>query len=491
MSRLTLWQRLALTFAALLLVGWSAIAWLQTRVAAQHEQEVAQRLSRDLAAHIAEHSALMQRDGSFDGDAVRRLFDMLMTVNPGAELYLLTPDGRIQAQAAPAGHVKRDRVDLQPLRRFLAGETLPIIGDDPRSDAGARKVFSAAPLRAGGREAGFVYVVLRGEAHDALAAAPPSNAMLRASLASMALVVLLVLLAGLAAFALITRRLRALTADVRRLERDGFAAASLDGLAAGAPGSPQRDEIAQLRQAFAQMARRIAAQWRELVDADLQRRELVANISHDLRTPLQSMHGYLETLALKSPQLGEADRRRYLDTALAQSRKVSRLAQQLFELARLEHGSVKPQAESFSLAELTQDVFQKFELTAESRGLRLDADLPPQLPAVKADLGMIERVLTNLLDNALRHTPAGGEVRVALSHAGGRVLVQVADTGPGIAPDVRRTLFVRAAAAPGRDGGGLGLMIVRRILQLHGSDIELLDRPGHGAVFAFALAASG
>ncbi len=126
--------------------------------------------------------------------------------------------------------------------------------------------------------------------------------------------------------------------------------------------------------------------------------------------------------------------------------------------------------------------------------MKLDADISLLLPAVNADLGMIERVLTNLLDNAVRHTPSGGEVRVELRHTDGRVTVQVSDTGPGIAPELRRTLFKRASTGSPlsgqSNGGGLGLMIVRRILQLHGSDIELLDRPGCGAVFSFALAAS-
>ncbi len=124
-----------------------------------------------------------------------------------------------------------------------------------------------------------------------------------------------------------------------------------------------------------------------------------------MRTPLSSLHGYLETLSLKSDTLGDADRRRYLSIALAQSAKVGHLAQSLFELAGLEHGLVEPQPEPFSLTDLIQDVFEKFELPAQSRGVRLDADIVLRMPNVHADFGMIERVLTNLLDNAIRHTP--------------------------------------------------------------------------------------
>ncbi|MFP3507623.1 sensor histidine kinase, partial [Burkholderia sp. SIMBA_062] len=104
------------------------------------------------------------------------------------------------------------------------------------------------------------------------------------------------------------------------------------------------------------------------------------------------------------------ERRRYLAIALTQSAKVGRLAQSLFELARLEHENVQLTLETFPLADVVQDVFQKFELAAQARRIRLRAVVPPRLPAVCADLAMTERVLTNLLDNAIRHTPEGGEV---------------------------------------------------------------------------------
>jgi signal transduction histidine kinase len=236
------------------------------------------------------------------------------------------------------------------------------------------------------------------------------------------------------------------------------------------------------------MTQRIAEQWRELTRQDQQRRELFANISHDLRTPLTSLHGYLETLLVKADMLDLAERRRYLEIALAQSRKVSRLSQELFELARLEYGVVKPEKEHFALADLVQDVFQKFELSAEARQQRLVADIAPSLPAVTADLGMIERVLTNLLDNAIRHTPAGGEIVVQLRPDEAGVRVEISDTGPGIPSELRTALFTRPmfSSAGGRSGG-LGLVIVQRILQLHGSDIRLLPRPEKGAVFSFLL----
>ncbi|CAN5917403.1 sensor histidine kinase [soil metagenome] len=496
--------RLSIVFAVLLLACYGVSAWLQMKGSERHEQEVTQRLSIGLAAHIAGNAELMKRDG-LNPAAVHELFDQLMAVNPSVEVYLLDAEGRIVGQAAPPGHLKHDRVDLAPVKRLLGGAALPILGDDPRGGQGeqraqgaqavqgGRKVFSAAPLKVDGRDAGYVYVVLSGEDREALVANLGADNVLRTTLWSMALVALLGLVAGLVAFRLITRPLRQLTGAVQRFERDGVAAIdpaapALEQIARG------DDEIASLGKAFQKMTMRIADQWRELTALDQQRRELFANISHDLRTPLTSLHGYLETLLMKADTLDPADRRRYLEIALGQSRKVGRLAQELFELARLESGVVKPDKESFALADLVQDVFQKFELAAEARRQRLVPQIASGLPVVTADLGMIERVLTNLLDNAIRHTPEGGEIVVQLrtAEAGedgvAGVQVEISDTGPGIPKELQPVLFTRPAfSSSGGRSGGLGLMIVRRILQLHGSEIRLLPQPGKGAVFAFQL----
>jgi signal transduction histidine kinase len=268
-------------------------------------------------------------------------------------------------------------------------------------------VFSAAPLRMGGREVGYVYVVLQGEDHDAVVANVAADNVLRTTLWSMGLVALLGLLAGLAAFRLITRPLRELTAAVKRLETEGMAALESKPPRAGAWLSHGSDEIAQLGQAFTQMTRRIAEQWRELTAAGP---AAPRTVRQHFARPAHAAH-----LAARLPRdaaaqgrhAREEERRRYLEIALGQSRKVGRLAQELFELARLEYGVVKPEKESFALADLVQDVFQKFELAAEARQQRLVPDIAPGLPVVSADLGMIERVLTNLLDNAIRHTPEG------------------------------------------------------------------------------------
>ncbi|HEX4551907.1 HAMP domain-containing sensor histidine kinase [Pseudomonas sp.] len=483
--KLTLSQRLSVVFAVLLLVCCGTSAWLQVRSSKMHELEVVQGLSRDLAQHIAHDTVLMDSNGLMPG-AVRELFSKLMLVNPSVEVYLLDTEGRIVGNAAPKGHLRREKVDLAPVQRLLADQPLPILGDDPRSIDG-RKVFSAAPLKVNGKPAGYLYVVLLSEEHDRFAERGATSAALNTALLSIGLVALLCLIAGLTAFNLITRPLRRLTDTVSRFDIDG-APQRLPAPSVAVDKSADPDEIAVLDGAFRQMQNRLGEQWRSLTRQDQERRELVANISHDLRTPLASLHGYLETLSLKDATLSAEERRRYLGIALDQSRKVGGLAQSLLELVRLEHGFVQPVLERFSLIDLLQDIFQKFELAAEARHIELKASFLPNLPTVCADLGLIERVLTNLVDNALRHTPPGGEIELDLKPQGALVEVTVSDTGPGIAPELREGLFLRPFNIGGaRRDGGLGLRIVHRILQLHGRDIQLIEVTGRGATFRFTL----
>ncbi len=485
--RLTLTQRLAVVFAVLLLLCSGTSAWLQLRSTRMHELEVVQGLSRDVASSIARDVQLTDANGLMP-NALRNLFQQLMMVNPSVEVYLLDPQGQIVSHAAPDGRLRRDHVDLAPVHKLLDGGMLPVLGDDPRSLDG-RKVFSAAPISLNGREVGYVYVILLSEAHDLLAARGSANAVLNTALWSIGMVAVLCLAAGLIAFTLITRPLRRLTDTVRGFDIDG-APRELPAPLASSVSS--RDEITVLDGAYRQMVVRMGEQWRTLTRQDLERRELIASISHDLRTPLSSLHGYLETLLLKDESLTAFERRRYLGIALDQSRKVGGLAQSLFELARLEYGFVQPEREPFSMSDLMQDVFQKFELAAQARGVQLTAQFPPRLPAVNADLGLIERVLSNLLDNALRYAPQGGRIDVSLAaHSVDTVEVTVSDNGPGIPLEQREGLFERPFTVGGaRRAGGLGLRIVHRILELHGSRIELLDTPEQGASFRFLLSAS-
>lgn len=482
----SLYSRIAIVFALVLLGFGVALGWLSYRAAKSHQHEVMQQLSQELAQHIAE-GRLPLGTGGFDRARMDALFQMAAAVNPTIELYLLDADGRILGHSPPEGGLALERVSLAPVRRFLAGERLPILGDSPRS-AGLQGVFSAAPIVQDGRTTGYLYVVLVGSMYQQRADDASRGHVLRTTAWTGLAALLLALAVGLAAFAFITRRLNRLTRSVQAFEHG-----TLDS-AAAAPAAErvEVDEIGRLSLAFEHLTGSVTAQRAELQRQDGLRRALVANVSHDLRTPLSSMQNYLETLVSRGDELSADDRRQYLDVAMRQSRRVARLSQQLFELARLECEEAPPQPERFSLAELVQDVAQKFALSARDRGLRLHAEADPQGLFVWGDIGLIERAVTNLMENAIRFTPPGGEVRLeALATAQGSEL-RVIDNGSGIAAGDLPRLFERDSPLRRRGGvehGGLGLLIARRIVELHGSRLAVTSEVGRGSVFSFVLPA--
>jgi signal transduction histidine kinase len=375
-------------------------------------------------------------------------------------------------------------VAVEPIERLLAGAPLPILGDDPRSASG-RQVFDAARLELAGRPWGYVYVILLGETRAVLAADVAASSVLGSTLISMAVIAALAVLAGLIAFRLITRPLRGLAHAMQELDVDRLAAA---GAPAVAGVADERDEIGILRAAFARMAQRIAEQWRTLRRQDQERREIIANVSHDLRTPLTSLHGFLETLAHKH-DLPTEERERYLKTALAQSAKVARLAHELFELARLEHDAASLEQEPFSLADLVHDVALELALLAAAKQQRLATEVAPSLPNVVGSVQLIDRALTNLISNAIRYSPEGGAIAIAVRPTAAGAEVEVIDEGPGIPPEVREALAGPHELGARRVTTGLGLQIVRRILELHGSRIEL-DQSARGTRIRFELRAA-
>jgi len=477
-----------LTGALLAIIAVTCAAWIALTLVATrlYQEEVDQSLNSPLAHYIARAYPLIV-DGTVNRAALTGLFDQLMVINPRIEVYLLDLNGHILAFSAEPGHVKRDHVDLGPVRSWIAGPgSLPLRGDDPRDLAGS-KPFSAAEVYDGETRAGYLYVVLGGEQYESAAEMLSGSYMLRLAVGAGGVGVLLALAVGVLSFAWLTRRLTRLTGAVEAFRESGFAApAKLAGWRRGG------DEIDTLGVAFEEMSQRISDQIDQLHRADAARRDMVANISHDLRTPLASLQGYLETLTMKQDAFSEEEKRRYLGLAVRQAERLARLIAELFELTMLDSSGTRLNFEPFSLPELVQDVAQKFRPEAERRHLSLETEIPEAAPFVRADIGLIERVLENLIENAIKYTPEGGAVRLSLTPDSTGIEMRVADTGRGIAEEDRERIFerfYRAEKSRGEapEGTGLGLAITRRILQLHDCPINVESVLGEGTAFTFRL----
>jgi signal transduction histidine kinase len=290
-------------------------------------------------------------------------------------------------------------------------------------------------------------------------------------------------LTGLAVFHLLTRRLTRLADRVDHFQNQ---------LAADTPrlSNPAGDEIDTLTSTFERMSTRITLQLEQLQEKDASRRQLVAQVSHDLRTPLASLQGYVESLLIKRDSLSDEEQTRFLTIALNESRRLGRLVDELFELAALEAQEKQPVPEPFSLPELIHDVVQKHLPAASKRHLVLSVEGDMTLPQAYADLGMTERVLDNLISNAMDHTPENGRIELTLVQADDAVMVTVHDTGPGIAPEDLPFIFDafhRGASERSSAHAGLGLAIARRIMMLQQGSISAANHCVHGAEFEVRL----
>ena len=481
----TLYSRLALTlFILLCLVGVILIQVIGYS-STLYQQEVTQKLNRELAAHIVAEQPLIQ-DHKINYQALDHLFHQLMVINPSIELYLLDEHGAVLGYSAPEGKVKRSQVALEPVREFLDGSArFPLKGDDPRNTDG-RKVFSAARIAHQDGLQGYLYIVLGGEQYDHVVQMLGDSYTLDSALLVLLIAMVAALTGGLVVFALQTRRLRALGNVMRRYAGEGG-----DGSLAIRYSGNTNDEIDTLGQQFNAMADKITSQINELMQMDGVRREMVANISHDLRTPLTTMRGYLETLQLKHVELSKEEQQQYLQTALSHSQRLGQMVEELFELARLDSCESVVFSEPFSMCELVQDVTQKFQLRAREKSIQLNASLNPEAPLVYGDIAMMQRVLENLLENGLRHTPAGGSIHVGVDVDSGNVVVQVADTGCGIpaedVPKIFDRFYQQDKNRSASNSAGLGLAIVKRILDLHGSAIKVSSELERGTTFSFRI----
>jgi signal transduction histidine kinase len=269
-----------------------------------------------------------------------------------------------------------------------------------------------------------------------------------------------------------TQPLRDMTAAARRMEVGDYSVRVR---------TRSRDEVGQLAQAFNRMSA-------ELETLERTRRDLVANVSHELKTPITAIRAHLENLldGVEKPDP------KTIQIMLTQSERLGRLVEQLLDLSRLDSGEVPLHREQVPVGRLVSRVVSEISVARQTADVAIERSIPEDIPALDADEERLHQVLFNLVDNAVRFTPPGGEVTIAAGRRNGSVEISVADTGVGIPPEHLPRLFERFyrvdQARSREDGGtGIGLAIARSVVEAHGGHIRAESIPGKGSVFAFDL----
>ena len=318
-------KKLSLTLMTLFIVMGVVLAFITRYASVQYNLEMTQRLNGSIAMYVAAEEQLIQ-NGQHNEAAINRLAERAMVINPTVEVYLLDTEGRVLSHNLPHDTPYQSQIPLTQIETFLQPDShRPLVNLDPRSPD-TKKAFSAAKVTYNGQDEGYVYAILGGQTYEALAKDISKNFVLKIALASIAAVLILSLVIGVLVVKQLTKPLTSLTNKVRDFQQH------ITGQKAS--GTKTGDEIKVLEAAFNQMGQQINQQMKQIQAADQNRRDLITNVSHDLRTPLASIQGYLDTLLIKKTTLQESEKTDYLATASKHCVRLNDLVNDLFELSK-------------------------------------------------------------------------------------------------------------------------------------------------------------
>tara|TARA_R110002033_G_scaffold47786_5_gene93261 strand:- start:43208 stop:44698 length:1491 start_codon:yes stop_codon:yes gene_type:complete len=453
----------------------------------KYNKATIQQVNANVANHVIQekfsNASPFLSDGSVNKPLFGDLMHDMMAVNRSIEVYLLNDVGEI-LYSVVLDHSENSpskTVSLDPIDKFITtnGQTY-IEGDDPKNP-GTKKIFSAAPYNVDGKK-GFIYIILASEDFQHISANLLGSYFKQLGFGASLLTMLFSAIIGLISIWFLTKNLRLITSTVIRF-REGDLEARIE--------NSENSDIAIFAHSFNEMADTIVDNMEKMKSIDLLRRELIANVSHDLRTPLAVIKGYIETIQIKKDTLSEKEKDEYLQITHNNVDKLSNLINQLFEYSKLEAEQITPIKEPFSITELSYDLIAKFKVKAQKKEIKLSLECPEENCMVYADLSLVERALQNLIENAIKYTNPFGSVTLSLHKLSDNIEINISDTGSGIPDSEQPYIFDRYKQVnqERKQGYGLGLAIVKKIMDLHETTIVVLSKPKEGSSFIFHLPA--
>ena len=485
---LSLYHRLAISVCCAFIIMASLLFYWSNSLAEQSKFQAEQKLHLQLAKHLAHDNPLLQ-DGVYDKKALENLFHTLMLLGPAFEFYFLDPAGNIITYSADASKIKRQSVELSPLVALIANpDVVPVFGDDPRN-LDKQKIFSAAPIYRGDNLQGYLYIIIGGEIYDSIFSQVNNDEILQQYSVLLITALLLLLVILLAVFRYFTAPIKQLASEMQAIKAAKF---DLSKVTLSQWQHSKNNEVHMLGVTFTEMVSQINLQLGQLTENDRIRRELLTHLSHDLRTPLATMQGYLEIMVIKGEQLSAPQKTEYLATAQRNAMQLKRLIDQIFELAHLEDGQVTVNLETFAIGELLHDIIAKFALKAKDKRIHLTLQPQQCRYIVYSDIAKLERIITNLLENALRHTNEGGEIAIIVNQLTDKIKIAVTDNGSGISKEDIAYIFdarYRASNAieDSTPHAGLGLAISQKLSRILNSELLVESKLGLGSSFSLSL----
>ncbi|MDB5151531.1 MAG: Histidine kinase [Mucilaginibacter sp.] len=421
-----------------------------------------QLLNKDIAGHIAKLSAPFSSAG-IDHKKADSVFNSTMIISPNTEVYFLDTMGNVKYYYAPDSLIKERKVPVDKIETYLSDHLHLIKNTDPR-DPGNPKIFSAAPVTYQDQKIGYIYVILAGMEYRSVA-----EFVFKSQVGGWATKVFFIIILATVVFSLLyTSRLQKRFNHVVRV-LDQFK----DGNLNVRFSIVEKDEFFPIADAFNKMVAMLDNNFSRLKLLEDERKTFLANISHDLRTPLAVARGYTETLLIESTT-SRKEQEEYLEMILNKITQVEKLVLQLFELSRMESVNFTPQKEPFVFSEILQETVKGAEFQAKKKSITIACNSCEDTTLIDADISMMERVVQNLMENALKYTEGNGFITITLSREADRLIMQLENSGTLLSPQILD--WINSDTGDGTikrpKQAGLGLALVKRILELHNFGFE-------------------
>ncbi len=440
-----------------------------------------QLVNKDVAAHIAKFTSPFE-ENKINKNKADSVFYNAMVVSPSIEVYFLDSTGKVIYFEAPDSAIKLWQIPLHNINKLILSKgTAYITSPDPK-DPTQNKIFSAAEVIKDSKKLGYIYVILGSKQYNNTSELLFSSHAGTLALEAFALIVIASFAISFYYIKRLQRRYSAVVNVLNEYKQGNFDARF---------NEDNNDEFTPVTSSFNTMAELLSHHINQLKNAEQERKNFIANISHDLRTPLSIASGYAETLMNEQKEISDSKQRGYLQLVVSKIKQVEDMVMQLFELSRLDAVDARPQEEPFIFSEILQEITSSFSMSAAQKNCKLICIGCQEVIWTKGDIKMMERVLQNLIGNAIKNTPDKGQIIIKLEQKNGQLTVIFKNEGkllPQALLDwTNSNEKVNALQSRTKPHAGLGLMIVKRILELHRSKLIAESNVESGNCFSFSL----
>jgi signal transduction histidine kinase len=467
-QNLTIFRRFAIIIFSLITVLGLLFIIITYLATTYYHQASTQLLNKEVAAHIAEFTSPFTPSG-IDKRKADSVFKSAMVLSPSAEVYFLDTSGKVIYYEPSEKQVRVWNIPLPPIRTYIAAKGEKYIRNTDPRDPDHSKIFSAAEVYETKKSLGYIYVILGSEKSKGITDLIFGSHILNLAIRAFVIIILLSFVLSFIYLKRIRRNFQQMISVLERFESGDYAARF---------NLKKQGELEPVTSAFNKMADLLSTAISKLTKSEKERKNFIATISHDLRTPLSIARGYTETLLLKREKgdVTAEEQERYSQLIYSKMLQIENMVKQLFELSRMDAVEFKPFKEPFVLAEIVQEAITTFQLIASEKKISLKCVQCLYHVWINADISMLERVVQNLIENALKNTPEGGYIKTLMIAEGNELIFKIENNGPPLSHDLIqwinqfRNVDMLLEKRPQKSG--LGLVIVQRILHLHGAALN-------------------